>query len=165
MKGFVTVLTAAMVLLGSIQLTTLRAGEKKGEKAAKTEKGKTVERKKDKGAKCEKDKTTQCYKKGKGAKCDKNLTELTLSGKIGKTEKKNKKGKTKTCYFLKDADGNKIILPACGKNKGKQKGKKAASVNLEEYVGKEVTIVGKGFQKTWLAEITKIDVAAKTSAK
>ena len=96
------------------------------------------------------------------------------AGKITKEEKQGKKGKTFVCYILTDSAGNKVMLSGAG-NHGWRHDETAsaqsAPVNLEEYVNKDVTIVGKGRQIeregqtiTRLVEITKIDVATPTPA-
>jgi hypothetical protein len=105
------------------------------------------------------------------------ITDLTVSGKITKEEKQGREGKTIVHYVLTDAAGNKVMLPGNGKhNWGRHgdekagKDEQAAAINLEEYVNKDVTIVGKGFQKeregkkmTHLVSITKIEAATVRS--
>ena len=95
------------------------------------------------------------------------LTDMTLTGKVTKEEKQGKEGKTIIRYILTDTAGNTVMLPGGGKHGKHHEGEQAVSVNLEEFVNKDVTIVGKGFQKekegkkmTRLVEITKIDAVA-----
>ena len=115
--------------------------------------------------------TTNCSGKAVGEKEKPALADMTLTGKVTKEEKQSKKGKTIVHYILTDTAGNTVMLPGGGKHGKHRKDKQAISVNLEEYVNKDVTIVGKGFQKekegkkiTRLVEITKIDVVTPTPA-
>ena len=111
---------------------------------------------------------------GGKVKCEKEkpaLTDMTLAGKVTKEEKQGKEGKTIVHYILTDAAGSKVMLPGGGKHGKHHEGEQATSVNLEEFINKDVTIVGKGFQKekdgkktTRLVEITKIDVVTPTPA-
>jgi hypothetical protein len=99
------------------------------------------------------------------------LADMTVTGKVTKEDKQGKEGKTITCYILTDTAGNTVMLSGGGKHGKHHKDAQAISVNLEEYVNKDVTIVGKGFQKekdgkkmTRLVEITKIDIVTSTPA-
>ncbi|MCX6991573.1 MAG: hypothetical protein NT011_00330 [Kiritimatiellaeota bacterium] len=97
------------------------------------------------------------------------LTDMTVTGKVTKAEMQMPDGNTVALYVLSDSAGNTVILP--GKHMGPPGGEQTASVSLEEYENKNVTIVGKGFQMerdgnktTHLVVITKIDVVTTTSA-
>jgi hypothetical protein len=96
------------------------------------------------------------------------LTDMTVTGKVTKAEIQMPDGNTGSCYILTDSVSNTVMLP--GKHMGPG-GEQASSVNLEEYVDNNVTIVGKGFQMerdgnktTCLVVITKIDVVMTTSS-
>jgi len=91
--------------------------------------------------------------------------EMTFTGKITKEERQDKEGKTRAHFILTDAAGTRVMLSGGWKHGDE----KAASVNLEEYVNKDVTVTGKGFQrerdgKKWtrMVAITKIDVVVAT---
>ena len=99
------------------------------------------------------------------------LADMTVTGKVTKEEKQGKEGKTMVRYILTDTAGNTVMLPGGGKHGKHRQDEQAITVNLEEYVNKDVTIVGKGFQKekegkkmTRLVEITKIDAVTPTPA-
>ena len=96
------------------------------------------------------------------------LTEMTVTGKVVKMEMQCPCGNTTARYVLTDTAGNTVMLP--GKNMGPSGNKQATSVNLENYVDKNVTIVGKGFQMekdgkiiTCIVLITKIDGVTVTT--
>ena len=98
------------------------------------------------------------------------LSNMTLTGKITKEEKQNREGKTMTVYILTDAAGNKVMLPPNGKNGKSDTDEQTTPVNLAEYVNKEVTITGKGFQMekdgkkiTRLVSISKAEAVSTTS--
>ena len=100
------------------------------------------------------------------------LTEMTVSGKVSKEEVAGRNGKNFSHFVLTSAAGEKVILGG-GEGRG---GKAAAAAaapafQLGDYVGKDVTVTGKGFTSeregkkvTRLVEITKIDVAAPAAA-
>jgi hypothetical protein len=99
------------------------------------------------------------------------LTEMTVTGTISKEEMKGRQGRTMTHYVLTDAAGSKIFLPMERRHRGGEGAEQPAQVNLEEYVGKNVTIVGKGFTTeregkkfTRIVEISKIEAAAAAPA-
>ena len=99
-------------------------------------------------------------------------TDMTVTGIITKEDVTGKSGKTFSHYVLTDAAGKKVTLPGGeGRGRGGKHGDAAVAaapkINLEEYVGKSVTVVGKGFERqkdgvttTRIVEITKIDQAA-----
>ena len=98
------------------------------------------------------------------------LTDMTVTGKVTKAEMQMPDGNTVARYVLTDSTGNTVMLP--GEHMGPPGGEQASSVNLEEYMNKNVTIVGKGFQMeqdgnktTHLVVITKIDVVTSSSAQ
>lgn len=77
--------------------------------------------------------------------------EMTLTGKISQDAAKTGPAK----FILTDKDGKKVKLP------------KSETIKLDDFVGKDVTVTGKGFEteragkKTIkLTEITKIDLVA-----
>lgn len=93
------------------------------------------------------------------------VTEMTLVGKVTKDERQSQDGKTVALYSLVDAQGAKTMLPRKLHKQGAEDASPA--VNLEEYVGKDVTVTGKGFQiqkgdmtLTRIVEIIKIEVKA-----
>ena len=95
------------------------------------------------------------------------LADMTVTGKVTKTEMQTPDGSTIPRYILTDSGGNTVMLPW---NHVWPGGEQATSVNLEDYVNKDVTIVGKGFQmerngvkETCLVKITKIDVMSTTT--
>lgn len=141
MKRLLAISTAVLVALSSAVYVRAQTNEPQGGKA-----------------KYEKEKPT--------------LTDMTVTGKVTKEEKQGKEGKTFIHYILTDSAGNKVVLREEGGKHGKHReGSQAASFNLEEFVNKDVTIVGKGFQKekegkkmTRLVEITKIDVVTANPA-
>ena len=101
-------------------------------------------------------------------------TDMTMTGKVTKEDKQGKDGKTFAHYVLTETDGTKVMLPS-GKHPGRHGELQAAAtnnpVNLDEYVDKNVTVAGKGFQTekngktiTRLTTITKIDAAAAAPA-
>ena len=98
---------------------------------------------------------------------------MTVTGKVTKEERQGRDGKAMTGFVLTDAAGNKIRLPSGEGRMGGRVGKEgvdqpaAPAVKLDEYVGKDVKIVGKGFERerdgkkvTQLISITKIEVVA-----
>jgi len=87
------------------------------------------------GKKAKKEKKEKKEKKAKAPKAP--LQELTLEGKITKTEKKGK-----ASYVLTTADGAKVSL----KTPKAKKGAEAPAINLEDYVDADVTLVGQGSQ-------------------
>jgi len=82
------------------------------------------------------------------------LQDLNLTGRISKSEKTDKNGKTTTSYVLIDSRGKEISLPVPDAAKAKKGEATAQAINLDVYVDKTVTIVAKGTEKT-----------AKTGAK
>jgi len=102
------------------------------------------------------------------------LMDMTVVGKIAKEERQGKEGKTFSFYTLVDAQGNKIALSTGPRRP--RKGEDAnvpqpAPVNLEEYVGKDVTVIGKGFtfekgdkKSTRIVEILKVEASAPAPA-
>ena len=66
------------------------------------------------------------------------LQEVNLTGKLTKVETKIKNGKVRTSYFLTDPDGKKsrVQKPTA------KKSSKNPSINLNEFVGSDVTLVG-----------------------
>ena len=93
------------------------------------------------------------------------LTDMTVTGKITKEDVKGgKEGKTRSEYVLTQTDGAKVILG------GRRMAEKDSKINLEDYVGKDVTVVGKGFAgkrdgNKRIVEITKIDLVAAAAPK
>lgn len=78
--------------------------------------------------------------KVKGDKAAVALEDITLTGKISKTEA----GKAGVVHFvLTDAEGNKIKLPKAVSAKGGE-GEGAAVIKLEDFVDAQVEVVGKG---------------------
>lgn len=66
------------------------------------------------------------------------LSELTLTCKVDKTEKKTGE-KSVTLYTLTDAEGNVINLPPSKDNPPKY--------NLNDFIGKNVKVVGQGLTR------------------
>ena len=95
------------------------------------------------------------------------LTDITVSGKISKTDETGRTGKTYARYILTEATGATVMLPS-GEGRGRTgDAAPAPAFKLADYVGKDVTITGKGFEregKKIFREITKIDVAAPAAA-
>ncbi|MDD5678964.1 MAG: hypothetical protein PHW60_13405 [Kiritimatiellae bacterium] len=96
------------------------------------------------------------------------LTDMTVTGKVTKAEMQMPDGNTVSRYILTDSTGNTVMLP--GKHMGPG-GEQIASVNLQDYLNKDVTIVGKGFQierdgnkMIHIVVITKIDVVTTTTS-
>jgi hypothetical protein len=98
------------------------------------------------------------------------LVEMALTGKISKEERPGREGKSYVRYMLTDAQGQKAVLP--GPKKAKE-GEAAAPavVNLEEYVGKDVTVTGKGFKtekigvtSVRIVEIIKVELVVPPAA-
>ena len=104
------------------------------------------------------------------------LIEMTVTGKVSKEEHQGKDGTSHPQYVITDAKGNKVSLSS-GERKHHGKGEAAetapqpATVKLEDYVGKDVTVTGKGFESTKgetkptrIVEITKIEAVAAPAA-
>ena len=101
-------------------------------------------------------------------------SDMTVTGKISKEDRPGRGGQTHSQYILTDAAGSKVVLSEGHGPRGKHadaQAPAAPAIDLEAYVGKDVTVVGKGFemdhngQKTKrIVEITKIDAAAAAPA-
>ena len=95
-----------------------------------------------------------------GARHEKqDLTDMTVTGMLSK-ESKTVKDKTFDVYVVTDATGNKVML---GGRHGDKDGAGDAAVKLADFVGKNVTVTGKGFKSakmTRMVEITKVEAAA-----
>ncbi|MHC4874050.1 MAG: hypothetical protein ACYTFY_19545 [Planctomycetota bacterium] len=101
------------------------------------------------------------------------LIEIAITGKISKKEKK-KGEKTKTLYFIKDAEGKMTRLPTPRGPKKKKGAEEKAVINLDEYIDADVTVTGMGMikekngkKRTFIRRITKIEksVAAAETEK
>ena len=104
---------------------------------------------------------------GKG---EKELSTLTLTGTVESIEKtkSDKEGNSKTykVYVLKTSDGQEVALPgACG-----CKDEDGNAIDVTEFVGVKVNLVGKGHSKTkgdktytWLHRVTSIERAGSGS--
>ena len=98
------------------------------------------------------------------------VIDMTVSGKITKEDRAGNKGQTITQYVLTDAQGNKVMLPSGTMrkhSKGDAGAAQPAAFTLSDYVDKDVTITGKGYQSTKndvkvtrIVEIVKIEAAA-----
>jgi hypothetical protein len=75
--------------------------------------------------------TPKAEKKAKKNKPAVELKELVLRGTVAKQEKE-RKGKMRVTYQLREQSGLKIRLP------------KAKGIDLDRFIGKEVTVTGKG---------------------
>ncbi|MEI6211973.1 MAG: hypothetical protein WCR06_10165 [bacterium] len=76
------------------------------------------------------------------------LQELTLTGRISKAQKTDKKGKTTSSYVLTDPAGQVVKLPTPTAPKAKKGEAAVPAINLDDYVDKAVTIVAKGTETT-----------------
>jgi hypothetical protein len=77
------------------------------------------------------------------------LVAIDLEGKIIKSETKGKNGQTFNYYYIEIAEGEKVrltktALPKSGKDKD---GKKTKPIQLDELVGTNVKLSGKGYTK------------------
>ncbi len=102
-------------------------------------------------SKAEGDAAPAVPKVAKAAQADKPapppLQELTLTGKVSKEEVANKKtGANETRYFLTDAQGSKTVIPANKPKVDKKTGVAEPAINLEQYVGSDVKLIGMGSQ-------------------
>jgi hypothetical protein len=77
-------------------------------------------------------------KKGEGKAQPPALEEITLTGKVEKSEKKVGE-KSVTLYTLTDANGNVVNLPPSKDNPPKY--------NLDDFVGENVKVVGQGITR------------------
>ena len=91
------------------------------------------------------------------------LVDMTVTGKLTKDEKPGKDGKPSAHYVVTDAQG--AVTRVGGHSHAKEGA--APAVNLEEYVGKDVTVTGKGYSTeregkkvSAIVEITKVEAAA-----
>lgn len=87
----------------------------------------------------------------KAAKVDKPapapLQEITLTGKISKEEVADKKtGANVSKYFLTDAQGAKTVIPVSRPKVDKKTGVAEPVLNLDQYVGSDVKLLGMGSQ-------------------
>ena len=93
--------------------------------------------------------------------------DLTVKGTISKVEETSKKdGKQVVHYILTEADGKIVTLPEAHGHKGKE-GAAVAAISFADYVGKSVTVTGKGFETkkgARMTEVTKVDVDAAAPA-
>lgn len=105
--------------------------------------------------------------KAKGDHPRPELKDMTVSGKVTKEERAGKDGKTMSHFVLTTADGGKVVLNT--RRHAKEGEEKAATpeIKLDEYVGKDVTVTGKGFERerdgkkfTVIVKIDKVDAAA-----
>jgi len=100
------------------------------------------------------------------------LQDLTLTGRISKSEKTNKEGKTTISYVLIDANGKEIKLPIPKAPKAKKGEAAAPAIVLDVFVDKTATIMAKGTETTdkkgaksvHVKEITNILLAAPEAA-
>jgi len=86
--------------------------------------------------------------------------DMTVKGTIAKSEETNKKGVVVVHYTLTEADGKVVTLPEAHAGH-KSKDAPAAAFNFADYVGKTVTVIGKGVETkkgAHLTEVTKVDV-------
>lgn len=102
------------------------------------------------------------------------LTDMTVTGKISKEEVTGRDGQKRAMYTLTDAAGAKVMLSTGGRGKpaADAPAPEAGAVKLEDYVGKDVTVTGKGFtmerngaKMTHIVQITKIEAVAAPEAK
>ncbi len=79
--------------------------------------------------------------------------EMTLSGKLDKKEntvKKKDKEQTVVSYVLTTGEGASVVVPKPRAPKKKKKGAEGEApkaINLEDFVGKNVTVVGMGLKQ------------------
>jgi len=92
------------------------------------------------------------------------LQDLTLTGKVEKTQKQGKDGQTVDVYTLAVNDGEPVPLP-WHKKEG------SSLMNLDDYVGKEVKISAKGMivekdgkKKTVVKKIISVEAAGGDAA-
>ena len=92
------------------------------------------------------------------------LSDMTVTGVIAK-ESKTVKDKTFDVFTLTDAAGNKVMLG------GERKDAADVAAKLADFVGKTVTVTGKGFKHerdgksmTRIVEIDKVEAAAAAAA-
>ena len=92
-------------------------------------------------------------------------TDMTVTGVIAKESKTLKDGKTVDVFTLTDGNGSKVWLGGERKDAGE------VAAKLADYVGKSVTITGKGFKRehdgktmTRITEIIKVEAAAAAAA-
>ncbi|OGV63530.1 MAG: hypothetical protein A2498_07050 [Lentisphaerae bacterium RIFOXYC12_FULL_60_16] len=74
------------------------------------------------------------------------LKEITLTGTIAKETKANKKGEDVTTYTLTDAKGAAVKLPA----------PKADVLNLDDFIGVQVNVIGMGIEKDGKVALKKV---------
>ena len=99
------------------------------------------------------------------------LKAMTVTGKIAKEDMPGRDGKASPHFVLTDASGAKIVLHSGTHGKAGEAAAPVPAVNLDEYVGKNVTVTGKGFERehdgkkmTMMVKIEKVEAAA-TDAK
>ena len=104
------------------------------------------------------------HKDGGGAKHEKpELADVTVTGVIAKESKTLKDGKTVDVFTLTDAAGNKVTL-------GGERAGTDVAAKVADFVGKTVTVTGKGFKRerdgktqTRIVEIAKVEAAANVA--
>ena len=99
------------------------------------------------GALAAADKKADAKQAAKKAKQE--LVTIDLEGKIIKSETKGKNGQIFNYYYIEVAEGEKVrltktALPKSGKDKD---GKKSKPIQLDELVGTNVKLSGKGYTK------------------
>lgn len=95
------------------------------------------------------------------------LADMTVTGVLTKDSKTLKDGKTVDVFTLTDAAGNKVMLGG----EHQKAGAADVSAKLADFVGKTVTVTGKGFKRehdgktmTRIVEVTTVEAAAAAAA-
>ena len=95
------------------------------------------------------------------------LKDMTVAGKVAKEDMPGKDGKTSPHFILTTADGAKVMLSTRHHAKEGEAAPATPEVKLDDYVGKDVTVTGKGFERdrdgkkfTVIVKIEKIEAAA-----
>ena len=100
--------------------------------------------------------------KADGAAAVAAAVEMTVKGTIAEVKETNKKGVAVVRYTLTEADGKVVTMPEAHAGH-KAKDAPAAAFNFADYVGKTVTVIGKGVETKkggHMTEVTKVDVEA-----
>ena len=94
------------------------------------------------------------------------LQDVTIVGRISNSQTQDKKGNVVTSYVLTDPTGQAIKLPTPHSAKAKKGEVPAPAINLDDYVGKMVTIVAKGTESVSKkgAKITHIQKIVSVTA-
>ncbi len=76
------------------------------------------------------------------------LPDVTLTGRISKLQKTDKKGRTTTSYVLVDPNGKEIKLPIPQAPKAKKGEVAVPAIILDAYVDRAVTVIAKATETT-----------------